>query len=288
MEKAKQEIEIKKLELDNQLKLLRIEHEFHEQEINETRECESIKSTRSLHPTVRVLTPISQPPSSPKTTDIQNWMNEIEIQPIQDQEQPRKEDPPTVPRERMDIQLLCKTLSETLQKATSRPEDNFRLYRFMEKDFPIFDGNPAEWPTVKLQKCLRGEAKSAVAGMMMCPSNINLVINTLEMRFGRPDQIIETLITQTITRGDWMKYDYSQGLPFQNITSRPMILLGQDNINLTVARKVCQGPENTPIATKTHLGWILHKPTDFGKTLSQFSFHIYLREQADEKLHDLV
>ncbi|KAG5894848.1 hypothetical protein JTB14_023697 [Gonioctena quinquepunctata] len=131
MEEAKQEIEKKKLELDNKLKLLQIEHEFHEQEINETRECESIKSTRSLYPTVRVLTPISQPPSSPKTTEIQNW---------------------------------------------------------------------------------------------------------------------------TITRGDWMKYDYLQGLPFQNITSRPMILLGQDNINLTGAREVCQGPENTPIATKTHLG----------------------------------
>ncbi|KAG5891743.1 hypothetical protein JTB14_000346 [Gonioctena quinquepunctata] len=146
MEKAKQEIEMKKLELDNQLKLLQIEHEFHEQEINETRECESIKSTRSLYPTVRVLTPISKPPSSPKTTDIQNWVNEIEIQPTQDQEQPRKEDPPTVPREMTDIQLLCKTLSETFQKATSRPEDNFRMYRLMEKDFPIFDGNPAEWP----------------------------------------------------------------------------------------------------------------------------------------------
>ncbi|KAG5882485.1 hypothetical protein JTB14_015959 [Gonioctena quinquepunctata] len=129
MEKAKQEIEIKKLELDNKLKLLQIEHEFHEQEINETRECESIKFTRSLYPTVRVLTPISQPPSSPKTTDIQNWVNEIEIQPTQDQEQPRKEDPPTVPREMTDIQLLCKTLSETFQKATSRPEDNFRMNR---------------------------------------------------------------------------------------------------------------------------------------------------------------
>ncbi|KAG5875283.1 hypothetical protein JTB14_035924 [Gonioctena quinquepunctata] len=42
---------------------------------------------------------------------------------------------------------------------------------------------------------------------------------------------------QTITGEDWMKYDYLQGLPFQNITRRPMILLGQDNINLTVARK---------------------------------------------------
>ncbi|KAG5876089.1 hypothetical protein JTB14_028861 [Gonioctena quinquepunctata] len=103
MEKAEQEIEMTKLELDNQLKLLQIEHEFHQQEINETTACESIKSTRSLYPTVRVLTPISQPPSSPKTTDIQNWVNEIEIQPTQDQEQPRKEDPLTVTREMTDI-----------------------------------------------------------------------------------------------------------------------------------------------------------------------------------------
>ncbi|KAG5872913.1 hypothetical protein JTB14_001903 [Gonioctena quinquepunctata] len=83
MEKAKQKVEMKKLELDNQLKLLQIEHEFHQQDINETRECESIESTRSLYPTVRNLTAISQQPPSPKTTDIQNWVNEIEIQPIQ-------------------------------------------------------------------------------------------------------------------------------------------------------------------------------------------------------------
>ncbi|KAG5891742.1 hypothetical protein JTB14_000345 [Gonioctena quinquepunctata] len=114
--------------------------------------------------------------------------------------------------------------------------------------------------------------------------------NTERVTTTRHDMTTKVLlrVVNTITRGDWMKYDYLQGLPFQNITSRPMILLGQDNINLTVARKVCQGPENTPIATKTHLGWILHGPTDFGKTFSQFSFHICLREQADEKLHDLV
>ncbi|KAG5871132.1 hypothetical protein JTB14_005493 [Gonioctena quinquepunctata] len=185
MEKAKQEIEMKKLELDNQFKLLQIEHEFHQQEINETTECESIKSTRSLYPTVRVLTPISQPPSSPKTTDIQNWVNEIEIQ--QDQEQPIKEDSPTVPREMTGIQLLCKTLSKTFLKATSRPEDNFRMYRFMEDDFPISDGNPADWPMFISQvhlissMCKFSNEEEMVAFAIKGKKKCNIVVGNMEI-----------------------------------------------------------------------------------------------------------
>ncbi|KAG5882965.1 hypothetical protein JTB14_019086 [Gonioctena quinquepunctata] len=52
---------------------------------------------------------------------------------------------------------------------------------------------------IKLQKCLRGEAKQAVAGMMISPENIEQVIQTLEMRFGRPDQIIDTILNKLKT-----------------------------------------------------------------------------------------
>ncbi|KAG5868265.1 hypothetical protein JTB14_028504 [Gonioctena quinquepunctata] len=52
---------------------------------------------------------------------------------------------------------------------------------------------------IKLQKCLRGEPKQAVAGMMISPENLEQVKQTLEMRFSRPDQIIDTILNKLKT-----------------------------------------------------------------------------------------
>lgn len=48
---------------------------------------------------------------------------------------------------------------------------------------------------------LKDEARNAVAGKMMSPKDINIVIKTFEMRYGRSDQIIEMLIS-TIVKGN--------------------------------------------------------------------------------------
>lgn len=39
---------------------------------------------------------------------------------------------------------------------------------------------------------------------------------------------------------------------------RPMLLIGQDNWNLIVSRKVLKGKQNQPAASLTSLGWVLH------------------------------
>ncbi|KAG5894756.1 hypothetical protein JTB14_032646 [Gonioctena quinquepunctata] len=49
---------------------------------------------------------------------------------------------------------------------------------------------------LKLQKSLKGEAKSAVAGMMLRADNVDLVMETLELRFKRPEFVIDELITK--------------------------------------------------------------------------------------------
>lgn len=64
--------------------------------------------------------------------------------------------------------------------------------------------------------------------------------------------------SQEICFNDWEHYRHLIGLPIADIKDQPKILIGQDNINLIVARKIAQGPENVPIATKTSIGWILH------------------------------
>ncbi|KAG5887798.1 hypothetical protein JTB14_024013 [Gonioctena quinquepunctata] len=96
------------------------------------------------------------------------------------------------------------------------------------------------------------------------------------------------LPVQEIRRSDWERYSHLEGIPFHEISERPMILLGQDNIHLTVARKVIQSTENEPIATKTNLGWILHGGNSIEQDKQAYSFHICSSEISDISLHEMV
>ncbi|XP_029731987.2 uncharacterized protein LOC109429392 [Aedes albopictus] len=82
------------------------------------------------------------------------------------------------------------------------------------KDLPAFNGNPEDWPMfirtyeettiacgftdvenlVRLQKCLRGIALESVRSRLMMPAGVPHVIKTLQMRFGRPELIIRSLL----------------------------------------------------------------------------------------------
>lgn len=92
--------------------------------------------------------------------------------------------------------------------------DKFLARQTMNNNLPKFDGNPLEWPnflaeyrrstdeggftnvenTSRLQKSLHGKARETVVAMFMVPDNAINIIKILEMRFGRPDFIIKTLI----------------------------------------------------------------------------------------------
>ncbi|XP_055543149.1 uncharacterized protein LOC129728719 [Wyeomyia smithii] len=82
------------------------------------------------------------------------------------------------------------------------------------KDLPVFSGNPEDWPMfirifeettnacgfsnvenqVRLQKCLRGDALETVRSRLLMPEGVPHVIKTLEMRFGRPELIIRSML----------------------------------------------------------------------------------------------
>ncbi|XP_055590060.1 uncharacterized protein LOC129742213 [Uranotaenia lowii] len=84
----------------------------------------------------------------------------------------------------------------------------------LSRDLPIFSGNPADWPVfianynytteacgfncgenmIRLQRCLKGPAYEAVRSKLVIPSLVPAVIDALEMRFGRPESLIETFI----------------------------------------------------------------------------------------------
>lgn len=84
------------------------------------------------------------------------------------------------------------------------------------RDLPIFKGDPMEWLHFKnfydestkicqfsnaenvcrLRKCLTGEAKECVSALLMGDVSADNIINTLELRFGRPEIIIYKIQSQ--------------------------------------------------------------------------------------------
>ena len=82
------------------------------------------------------------------------------------------------------------------------------------KELPSFDGNPEDWPLfisnfknsteiggyshgenlMRLQACLRGRAKELVKSKLLIPSMVPEIIQTLEMCFGRPEHILDSMV----------------------------------------------------------------------------------------------
>ncbi|KAG5872218.1 hypothetical protein JTB14_002949 [Gonioctena quinquepunctata] len=252
MEKAKlkrQEIEMEKAKLENQLRLLQLEHDLQEEEIRSVEEerqsqklgLEDVQS--SLSRVQEWVNNSEENGSIRNRSNSQPSITKAQVQGLQGK--PREnEDPPGEPShdfvqpgenrsneinisqvnvgntQSNDIQLLCQTINNLLKRSSNDSSNNvhdtFLARQIIDKDFPIFCGNPEEWPLfyeqyervckmcsfsqeeimIKLRKCSRGEAKSAVAGMLLASENVPMVMDTLKMRFGRPDVIIEVLIAK--------------------------------------------------------------------------------------------
>ncbi|XP_062708920.1 uncharacterized protein LOC134288349 [Aedes albopictus] len=84
------------------------------------------------------------------------------------------------------------------------------------RELPAFTGDPVEWPLflscyqnttdmcgysdgenlMRLQRCLKGNALEAVRSHLMHPSSVPLIIDTLKTLYGRPEQIINSLLSK--------------------------------------------------------------------------------------------
>ncbi|CAG7731099.1 unnamed protein product [Allacma fusca] len=82
----------------------------------------------------------------------------------------------------------------------------------------------------RLQKSLRGAALATVQGRMISPENLEQVLMTLEMRFGRPDIVVRTLIEKTrktpITKDDKLEMLITFPNLVQNLVSTMRVLKG--------------------------------------------------------------
>ncbi len=88
------------------------------------------------------------------------------------------------------------------------------------------------------------------------------------------------------------KYPHLRRAECKNMfDARPLLLLGEDYVHLTVAREVLtKTPEDghTPIASRTLLGWAIHGPTGYGRN-KKFSFTVIKqKKEYDDELHSMV
>lgn len=88
--------------------------------------------------------------------------------------------------------------------------------QFLSKKLPIFSGKLEEWPMfvsayetsneacgfsnvenlARLQECLKGPALEAVRSRLMLPKSVPQIIETLRMLYGRPEQLLNMLLTR--------------------------------------------------------------------------------------------
>ena len=113
-------------------------------------------------------------------------------------------------------QAIGKVISVQPKPTEGREMSHLLARQAAGKDLPNFSGLPEEWPTFshlfrtstrdcgfshaenigRLQRCLKGKAKEAVQLFLSVPENVPEVMKTLEERFGRPDVIIQQLISK--------------------------------------------------------------------------------------------
>ncbi|XP_075161362.1 uncharacterized protein LOC142234165 [Haematobia irritans] len=85
------------------------------------------------------------------------------------------------------------------------------------------------------------------------------------------------------------KYPYLSNVPLSSYSdAKPTILIGTDNWNLAVPLRICEGPWNCPIATKTRLGWAIQGTSADGHTNQLVNIHMCECVQELEKIHEAV
>ncbi|XP_055584974.1 uncharacterized protein LOC129737840 [Uranotaenia lowii] len=85
------------------------------------------------------------------------------------------------------------------------------------------------------------------------------------------------------------RFPHLSNLPLQSYqNATPKILIGLDNIHLSIPLKIREGPEGEPVAAKSRLGWtIFGRLNGLGESKKPDSLHIH-KCSDDTTLHDLV
>lgn len=163
------------------------------------------------------------------------------------------------------------------------------------KDLPKFDGHPEDWPLFissyenstricafsddenlgRLRACLKGRALEAVRSRLSHPGQVDKIISTLQMMFGRPEIIINALL-QKIRHEPQPKAD--------KLDSIVKYSLDVENICATMQMAGCSSHLNNPILLQElverlppiiRLNWSIYRQTLPTTDISHFSTWLF-------------
>ncbi|XP_055633238.1 uncharacterized protein LOC129773624 [Toxorhynchites rutilus septentrionalis] len=147
------------------------------------------------------------------------------------------------------------------------------------KELPCFAGDPIEWPMfwssyetstqmcgyndsenlMRLQRCLKGDARKSVSSFLLHPSNVPEIINTLRVLYGRPEAIINSLLAEVratpTPRPDKLGTIISFGLAVRNFCAH-LVSTGQQ-LHLANPILIEELVEKLPANIK--LDWAMYK-----------------------------
>ncbi|CAL8129107.1 unnamed protein product [Orchesella dallaii] len=147
------------------------------------------------------------PPHFPGQMGVPNFITTNEAaKPDEDNQQGASAMPPVFDDKLMMVQLMQKQL-ELMQRPSG---DTARI----DKELPAFSGGAEDWAAFvaeynrttkqydvkpsenlrRLRKSLKGKAMDVVKSLMANPNNVDEIMSTLHLHFGRPEQIIRILI----------------------------------------------------------------------------------------------
>lgn len=170
----------------------------------------------------------------------------------------------------------------------------------VSKDLPEYNGDPEQWPLffgtfesttricgytpeenmMRLQKCLKGKALEAVRCQLLHPANLESVLATLKMLFGRPEIIVHSLI-QKIHALPAPKPDKLGTLIDFAIAVRNMVATVQ---NCNLDEHLCNISLLQSLVDRLppmiRLNWATHRQGLFRVTLTEFSAWLYTLAEA--------
>ncbi|XP_062701854.1 uncharacterized protein LOC134285309 [Aedes albopictus] len=149
----------------------------------------------------------------------------------------------------------------------------------VNRELPIFAGDPIDWPLfissynhsthacgysdseilLRLQRCLKGSAKEAVSSFLLHPTKVPQVVSTLQLLYGRPEQIVQSLIAKVrntpAPKSERLDTLVSFGLVVQNLCGH-LKAIGLEN-HLSNPVLLNELVEKLPTAVK--FNWALHQ-----------------------------
>ncbi|KAG5860889.1 hypothetical protein JTB14_018611 [Gonioctena quinquepunctata] len=187
---------------------------------------------------------------------------------------------------------------EKLKSAENQFLEKIITRQSLNRDLPYFSVNPLEWQNFitqfqettelcqfsdrvkmsRLQKCLKGKAKETVHTLLHFPNKLKDVLQLLERRFGRKEDIIEQIFTQLKHTKQVREENLENLVELSNTLQNMTVCLESLNceeylINPQILRELI---DKMPLNLR--MNWGIHVKSQQKKVVSIKDFSLWLEE----------